>query len=145
MTRLFAGLVLAALACLTIGGCQSIKDAYDTASAVTITQQTIDTTMAAYDSAFLAPAQAYRKLYDTNPCPAGAHASAGNVCAERAIVVRLQEVDKAVEAALADTQAQLDACKAAGQSGCSGLGAAYTALQTAITAARSAATALGVI
>ncbi len=141
MKRLF--IAFAAIAMLA--GCQSIKNVYDAANSVTISQSTIDKVMAGYDTGFLAAATTYRELYDKNPCHAGQHASTANLCAERSIVVKLQTIDKGVEDALKAAQDQLDACTAAGQSTCSGLGAAYDVLKSTISSAEATAVQLGVM
>lgn len=133
--------IAAVALCLALGSCAALQKVSD----FTITQKTIDTAMSGYDTAFLAPAKNYRTLYDTNACTGTDKVSNANgLCGQKAIVQKLQDADKAVEGALKQIQDQLNACTAAGQSSCTGISTAYTALKTAIAAAEQIAVANGV-
>lgn len=126
----------AAFACLALGSCGALQKLND----FTISQSTVDGAMSAYDSAFLAPAKAYRGLYDSNPCRGSdTFKNAAGLCAQRSIVVKLQQADKVVEDALTQVQSQLDICKANGQATCTGISAVYSTFKTAIGAAEAIA------
>jgi len=134
---------LAAVAALTIslGSCAALQKIND----FSISQTTIDKAMSGYDTVFLAPAKNYRSLYDKNPCLGSDKVTNANgLCAQKAIVQKLQTADKAVEDALKEIQDDLNACTAAGQTSCSGISTAYTALKAAISAAEQIAADNGV-
>lgn len=133
-------LAVAAL-CLALGSCAALNSIND----FTISQNTIDTAMSGYDTAFLAPAKNYRTLYDKNACTGtDTVTNANGICAQKSIVLKLQAADKVVEDALTQVQNQLNACTAAGQSSCSGISTAYSTLKTAISAAEQIAATNGV-
>lgn len=133
---------IAAIAlCLALGSCAALQKVSD----FTISQTTIDKAMSAYDAAFLVPAKNYRALYDKNACTGTDKVSNANgLCAQKAIVQKLQAADVVVENALTQVQGQLNSCAAAGQTSCSGISAAYSTLTTAISAAEQIAAANGV-
>jgi len=133
-------IALAAFAAGTLlCGCSTLSKLQD----YTVSQSTVDTVMASYDSAFLAPAKNYADLARSNPCSSGV-TNANGACGQPVVARKLQDADKVVESALSALQAQLDACKAAGQSTCTGVGALYSTLKTAISAAESLAATYGV-
>lgn len=97
MRKFFAvALVLA----LPLGGCTTVGAVLSGSVANPISPTTVYELRAGYDAAFLVPATAYRRLYDSDPCAAGEHASASHICGEAAIVQRLQSADLAAEGAL---------------------------------------------
>lgn len=131
MKNLHAMVAVAAVS-ISLASCGTISKLQD----FSISQTTLDEAMSAYDTAFLAPAKNYRAVYDKNPCAGSETVSNANgVCAQYAIVVKLQKADKVVEDALSQIQGQLDTCKAAGQSSCTGISTLYSTLKTAISAA----------
>lgn len=118
-----------------------------------VTQSHIDAAKQAYTGGFLIPSVAYRCLYDntpagcptdkatgrkfaSNPCPPGVHASFQNICAERAVVVRLQETDKVVQAAFGKIEQDFVACRDE-MVACDTLGTSYRTLMTTIDAAKA--------
>lgn len=107
-------------------GCAQLAAVSTAMSNVTITQRSIDTAIAGYDSVFLAPAIAYTKL---PLCGTG-------LCKKQNVVDKLAQVDRAVNAAFAKTQAQLDLCLTTNQNDCAGAAAAFMLLQSAITTAK---------
>lgn len=134
-------LVAVAAMMIPLGSCAALQKVSD----FTISQTTIDKAMSAYDAAFLVPAKNYRALYDKNQClGSDTVTNANGLCAQKAIVQKLQAADLAVENALNTIQGQLNICTAAGQTSCSGISAAYTTLTTAISAAEQIAAANGV-
>lgn len=136
-------IALAAVAALMIplGSCAALQKIND----FSISQTTIDKAMSGYDTVFLAPAKNYRAIYDKNPCLGSDKVSNANgLCAQKAIVLKLQAADQAVETALKSIQDQLNVCTAAGQTSCTGISAAYSSLTAAISAAEQIAVANGV-
>lgn len=138
MNRLL--LFAAAASLVALAGCSTLSKLQD----YTVSQSTVDTVMASYDSAFLAPAKNYADLARSNPCSVGV-TNANGACGQPNVARKLQDTDKVVETALSALQAQLDACKAVGQDTCAGAGALYSTLKTAISAAEQMATTYGVI
>lgn len=155
-----------AAAALSLASCSGFLGAVQTVTGFSVNQEQISRAEAGYVAVqkfFVA----YRCLYDnvpadpkacldgsgkkivSNPCRAGSAATITNLCAERAVVVRLQEADKVVGDALDRVQADLRTCQSApdavkpGLPACTGLGAAYSTLTTAITAATALARQFG--
>ncbi|MBB3453874.1 hypothetical protein FHT86_002130 [Rhizobium sp. BK313] len=134
-------LVAIAAVTISLASCGALQKLND----FTINQTTVDTAMSGYDTVFLAPAKNYRALYDTNACTGSdTVTNANGLCAQKAIVQKLQDADKVVETALGEVQNQLNACTAAGQTSCTGISTAYSTLKTAISAAEQIAANNGV-
>lgn len=129
---------------LALGGCARLTAAYDILSGVRVTQSHIDFAHATYTAGFLSWAAEYRDLYRTNPCAPGERATVQNICAERSVVVTLQETDKIVAAAFDTIEADYAECTLSGiDEACTGLPAAYKTLTTAIGAAKALAVQYG--
>lgn len=121
-----------------VGGCttlQAITGTIGVANAFTLTQTQIDAAHETYKLGVLAWASGYATRYDQNPCKSGQHATLTNLCAEYPVVVQLQAADKVVEQAFITLDTDYAACMVSqAAAGCSGLGAAYTTLNTAVAA-----------
>lgn len=119
---------------LALPGCAAFQ-AIKTGQSFALTQNELDTARNGYDAAFLAPLKNYRTL---GYCATGAVITVARPCADRGVVAKLRSADKSVEAEFSGLQDQIDSGNA------TGLGAAYTALQTSITNAEQLALSLGV-
>lgn len=136
-------LLVALLPLFAVGGC-ALTGALNTAAGFSVTQDQFDVAKSSYIAGVLAWASGYDDLYDANPCRAGTHATAKNVCAEYPVTQQLKAATAAVDQALRTTQADLDACMvSSGAPACSGLGAAYKTLTTSIDAVKGVARAFG--
>lgn len=137
-------LAFALLPLLAVGGCSTLNNAFNAAAGFSVTQNGLDAVKSGYIAGVLTWASGYRDLYDANPCKAGTHATPKNLCAEYPVVLQLQQATTAVDKALKDTQADLDACKVStGSPQCTGLGAAYHTLTTGIDAVKGIARSFG--
>lgn len=119
----------AALSAALLSSCAALQ----TANSFTVSQNNVDAARSAYTGAFLTPVAAYRSL---GICPAGTTFTLSKPCADRAVMTKLQAATVAVRNAFDATQAQIDSGNA------SGITAAYTFLQTQITAAEALAATL---
>lgn len=156
-------LALLLLPLLAVGGCapfNSIGGAISTAAGFSISQSQIDIAESTYGSLAVFEVE-YRCRYDNsqagcvdprtgakiqqNDCRAGQGPSLANgFCAQRAVVVRLQQSDKVAQDALDKVQSDFAACKGnAADPTCSGLVAAYNTASTALIAATALATQYG--
>lgn len=119
------------LAVLALGGCSTLGGLSD----FNITQNEVDTLRSSYDAAFLTPAAHYRQL---GYCKAGTSWSLAKPCADRAVVAKLRAADATVANEFNLVQGMITS----GQS--SGVSAAFTALESAVTSAESLVTTFGV-
>lgn len=127
-------IIAAAAVAIALSGCAAFK-AIEAGQSFAITQNEVDTARNGYDAAFLAPLKNYRAL---GYCATGAVITVAHPCADRGVTDKLRSADKSVEAEFDALQAQINA------GNMTGLGAAYTALQTSITNAEQLALSLGV-
>lgn len=132
-SKIYALLVSVAVSA-SLSGC-FLTDAISNLEAFTVTQQTFDEVHEGYTAAFLVPAANYRNL---GYCAAGTKSTLSQPCADRLVVTKLQNADKAVSAAFDNVQAMIKS----GDN--TGVSAAYQGLRDAITAAEGVAAANGV-
>ncbi len=98
-----------------------------------ITQEQLDAARATYQAVFLVPAATYRRL---PLCARDVRTSLRNQCAQRSVVLKIQQVTLTVRASFDRMQSLVDQ----GASG-EGVQTAWTALQTAIGTAQGVAAA----
>lgn len=131
------GAMLLALA-LPLGGCvtDDIGTVFGAVNGVTITQGQIDAARASYIGLYLTPAAHYRclsfnpdKTCNPRPICAADQTFLHDQCATKDAIKKIQGTTKTLSKALADLQTQFSA----GNN--TGIYAAYTALQSGITAA----------
>lgn len=135
MLSCFRGPALLALACIALAGCSSLGKTIDAVNGLIITQGQIDGARSSYIALFLTPAAHYRcASIDGGKCTPRQICRAGqsflrDQCATRDAITKIQSTTVALSKGLGDLQAQFNA----GNN--TGIYAAYSAVQTAITAA----------
>lgn len=129
-------LIAVTLVALSLTGCagtrvgDTINDAINTVQGLTITQNQIDGLRNSYNAAFLAPAASYRQL---PRCSTGA-----KPCRDPNIVRQLQAIDKSILQNFNAVQNLIDT----GNN--SGLSAAWSLLQEAVSSAKNYAITVGI-
>lgn len=122
--------VLSLFLFLAAGGCANVPNPFaviSAASGYTLTQNQLDATRNSYDGTFLASLKAYSAMPRCSP---GTSFSLNNRCHDKTLLKKMRNADAAVDVAFDSTQDQIT-------SGTSnGAVAAYTTLQTAVTAAK---------
>lgn len=143
MKKLLGALVVVAFA---LGGCQTASNMGAKLSTMgsnigsflsttSITQDQIDVLRESYDTAFLIPATNYRAL---GICAKGVSATIAKPCADRAVVIKLQAADNAIEQDFNSVQALVTAGDA------SNAQLAYATLNNAINTAETLIASTGV-
>jgi hypothetical protein len=122
---------LAIFGAASLGGCitlDDLKTGISSALNFSITQEQVDAARLGYDTAFLAPAAAYTA--PSRPLCLTGQTWLKNGCKQRSHVIALQAADKDVEKAFNDLQDALN------RGDKLGIQATYTALKTAVDAAK---------